>query len=45
VPGWCYQRIAQLSFARDSWTAPTDAAAVDLIAMLEQRGRDSRQGS
>ncbi len=25
VAGWCYQWIAQLGFARDSWTAPVDA--------------------
>jgi hypothetical protein len=25
VAGWSYQWIAQLSFARDSWTAPVDA--------------------
>ena len=24
VPGWAYQWIAQLSWARDSWTAPLD---------------------
>jgi hypothetical protein len=26
IAGWAYQWIAQLSFARDSWTAPVDAA-------------------
>jgi hypothetical protein len=26
VAGWAFQWIAQLSFARDSWTAPVDAA-------------------
>src|SRR5919198_2837633 len=25
VAGWAYQRIAQLGFDRDSWTAPVDA--------------------
>jgi DDE superfamily endonuclease len=25
IAGWAYQWIAQLSFARDSWTAPVDA--------------------
>ena len=28
VAGWAYQWIAQLSFERDSWTAPTDARRV-----------------
>jgi hypothetical protein len=28
VAGWCYSWIAQLSFARDSWTAPVDAHRV-----------------
>jgi hypothetical protein len=28
VAGWCYSWIAQLSFARDSWTAPVDARRV-----------------
>ena len=28
VAGWCYSWIAQLSFARDSWTAPIDARRV-----------------
>ena len=27
VAGWAYQWVAQLSFARDSWTAPLDVAA------------------
>ncbi len=47
--GPVYQWIAQLSFARDSWTAPTDAVTVDpwvdLVAVLDQRGGDGRQGS
>src|SRR5687767_7600364 len=28
VAGWCYSWIAQLSFDRDSWTAPIDARRV-----------------
>jgi hypothetical protein len=28
VAGWCYQWLAQLSFARDSWTAPLDVRRV-----------------
>ena len=28
VAGWCYSWIAQLSFERDSWTAPIDAHRV-----------------
>ena len=28
VAGWCYSWIAQLSFERDSWTAPLDAHRV-----------------
>ncbi len=28
VAGWAYQRLAQLSFARDSWTAPLDVQRV-----------------
>jgi DDE superfamily endonuclease len=28
VAGWCYSWIAQLGFARDSWTAPVDARRV-----------------
>jgi hypothetical protein len=28
VAGWCYQWLAQLSFARDSWTAPLDVQRV-----------------
>src|SRR3954453_3103115 len=28
VAGWCYSWIAQLSFERDSWTAPVDAHRV-----------------
>src|SRR5919206_1370051 len=28
VAGWAYQWIAQLSFARDSWTAPVDVRRV-----------------
>jgi hypothetical protein len=28
VAGWCYSWIAQLSWARDSWTAPVDARRV-----------------
>jgi hypothetical protein len=28
VAGWCYSWIAQLSFDRDSWTAPVDAHRV-----------------
>jgi hypothetical protein len=28
VAGWSYQWVAQLSFARDSWTAPLDAQRV-----------------
>ena len=29
VAGWCYQKIAQLSFGRDSWTWPVDARRID----------------
>src|SRR5918993_2323408 len=29
VAGWAYQWIAQLGFARDSWTAPVDARRLD----------------
>jgi DDE superfamily endonuclease len=28
VAGWCYQKIAQLSFDRDSWTWPVDARRI-----------------
>ena len=28
VAGWAYQWIAQLGFARESWTAPVDARRV-----------------
>src|SRR3712207_7587402 len=28
VAGWCYSWITQLSFSRDSWTAPIDARRV-----------------
>ena len=28
MAGWAYQFIAQLSFARESWTAPLDAERV-----------------
>jgi hypothetical protein len=28
VAGWCYQWLAQLNFARDSWTAPRDVQRV-----------------
>jgi hypothetical protein len=48
VAGWSYQWVAQLSFARDSWTAPLDvqrvhpteeaeAVAIDQIARLVAR--------
>jgi len=32
VPGWSYQWISQLSFRRDSWTAPLDVQRVPLSA-------------
>ena len=28
VPGWCYQKVSQLNFARDSWTWPVDARRI-----------------
>jgi hypothetical protein len=28
VAGWCYQKVAQLSFGRDSWTWPLDARRI-----------------
>ena len=27
-PGWCYQKVSQLNFARDSWTWPVDARRI-----------------
>ena len=28
VAGWCYQKVAQLSFGRDSWTWPADVRRI-----------------
>ena len=36
IAGWAFQWICQLSFARDSWTAPLDAARLD---PLDDTGR------
>lgn len=36
VAGWCYSWIAQLSFTRDSWTAPIDARRVPAGADIGQ---------
>jgi DDE superfamily endonuclease len=32
VPGWAYQWVSQLSFRRDSWTAPVDVQRVPFAA-------------
>jgi hypothetical protein len=36
VAGWAFQWIAQLGFARDSWTAPVDAARLHPLADTDQ---------
>jgi len=36
VAGWAYQWVAQLSFARDSWTAPVDVQRVHPRANVNQ---------
>jgi hypothetical protein len=36
VAGWAYQWIAQLSFARDSWTAPVDARRLHPLEDTDQ---------
>jgi hypothetical protein len=37
VAGWAFQWIAQLSFARDSWTAPVDAARLHPLDDTDQQ--------
>src|SRR3712207_5938398 len=36
VAGWCYSWIAQLSWARDSWTAPLDVRRLSPVEDLGQ---------
>src|SRR5829696_5211643 len=36
VAGWAFQWIAQLGFARDSWTAPVDAARLHPLEDTDQ---------
>src|SRR5918996_96463 len=36
IAGWAYQWIAQLSFDRDSWTAPVDAARLHPLEDTDQ---------
>jgi hypothetical protein len=36
VAGWAFQRICQLGFARDSWTAPVDAARLHPLDDTDQ---------
>jgi hypothetical protein len=36
IAGWAYQWIAQLSVARDSWTAPVDAARLHPLDDTDQ---------
>jgi DDE superfamily endonuclease len=36
VAGWAYQWICQLSFERDSWTAPVDARRLDPLEDTDQ---------
>jgi hypothetical protein len=37
IAGWAYQWIAQLSFDRDSWTAPVDAARLHPLDDTDQQ--------
>jgi DDE superfamily endonuclease len=37
IAGWAYQWIAQLSFERDSWTAPVDAARLHPLDDTDQQ--------
>jgi hypothetical protein len=37
IAGWAWQWIAQLSFARDSWTAPVDAARLHPLEDTDQQ--------
>jgi DDE superfamily endonuclease len=37
IAGWAYQWIAQLGFARDSWTAPVDAARLHPLDDTDQQ--------
>jgi hypothetical protein len=37
IAGWAYQWIAQVSFERDSWTAPVDAARLHPLDDTDQR--------
>ncbi len=49
VAGWAYQWLAQLTFARDSWTTPLDVQRVhptanaNAVAVEQIRGLGSRQ--
>jgi DDE superfamily endonuclease len=36
IAGWAFQWICQLSFARDSWTAPVDARRLDPLEDTDQ---------
>ena len=51
VAGWCYQKIAQLSFGRDSWTWPVDARRIDpaqdaaVATVAQVRGVAARLGN
>jgi hypothetical protein len=37
IAGWAYQWITQLSFDRDSWTAPVDAARLHPLDDTDQQ--------
>ena len=37
IAGWAFQWIAQVSFDRDSWTAPVDAARLHPLASTDQQ--------
>jgi hypothetical protein len=37
VAGWAFQWICQLGFARDSWTAPVDAARLHPLDDTDQQ--------
>jgi hypothetical protein len=37
IAGWAFQWIAQLSFDRDSWTAPVDAARLHPLHDTDQQ--------
>jgi len=41
IAGWAFQWICQLSFARDSWTAPVDAAPAAPVGRHRPAGRSS----